>query len=121
MKPIYHKLMALLIMSSGLFVTTSCQELLDVGDEIADLIRDDGSLCLNDFLDALGLDRDDLGADADEELQALSPEQEEALGMAYVIDCAARDQVTALTERPIPMEDYCDQEAFHYLHIHLKS
>lgn len=110
MKLVYHKLMALLIMSSGLFVTTSCQELLDVGDEIADLIRDDGSLCLNDFLDALGLDRDDLGADADEELQTLLSEQEEALGMAYVIDCAARDQVTALTERPIPMVDYCDQD-----------
>ena len=110
MKVTFHKLISIMMMSSLFFMTISCQELLNVGDDIADLIQDDGTICLNDFLDVLDLERSDLGNNADEELEILISEQEEALGMAYIIDCAARDQVVALTERPVPMVDYCDQD-----------
>jgi hypothetical protein len=110
MKTIYIRLVALSLLCCGLSLSTGCQKLFETGEEIADLIRDDGTLCLDDLLGVIDMSRDELGDEADAELESILSEQEEVLGMAYVVDCVAIEQVTALTTRPAPMIDHCMED-----------
>lgn len=83
-----------------IFVAVSCDELTDTLDDVADIVENEGSICLNDLLEKAGTSRGELGDAADAVVRELLTLQTDFLGKSVVIDCEAKDSMDSLSSNP---------------------
>ncbi len=81
------------------FGLSGCDKLKDALEDLAD-----GEMCLDTFLEMVGISRDDLGETGDALLEDALAAQEEFLGASIVVDCEAKESMSALSDSSAGVE-----------------